>query len=160
MSVPSWWRHQMETFSALLALCAGSSPVTGEFPSQRSVTRSFMFYLVCAWTNGWVNYRNAADLRRHPSHYDVNIMISSFLLTRITCLAPSYYLNDWWGNPIKQTFSGFSGTLWYAYVVVANWTHRNEFQSNFNQNTRISLRKCIEKYCLQNDGHLVQAPMC
>ena len=37
----SWWRHQMETFSALLALCAGNSPVTGEFPKQRSVTRSF-----------------------------------------------------------------------------------------------------------------------
>ena len=35
------WRHQMETFSALLALCAGNSPVTGEFPSQRPVTRSF-----------------------------------------------------------------------------------------------------------------------
>ena len=36
-----WWRHQMETFSALLALCAGNSPITGEFPSQRPVTRSF-----------------------------------------------------------------------------------------------------------------------
>ena len=31
----------METYSALLALCAGNSPVTGEFPSQRPVTRSF-----------------------------------------------------------------------------------------------------------------------
>ena len=37
----SWWRHQMETFSALLALCEGNSPVTGEFPTQRPVTRSF-----------------------------------------------------------------------------------------------------------------------
>ena len=37
----SWWRHQMETFSALLAICAGSSPVTGEFPAQRPVRRSF-----------------------------------------------------------------------------------------------------------------------
>ena len=36
-----WWRHQMETFSASPALCAGNSPVTGEFPSQRPVTRSF-----------------------------------------------------------------------------------------------------------------------
>ena len=35
-----WWRHQMETVSALLALCAGNSPVIGEFPSQRPVTRS------------------------------------------------------------------------------------------------------------------------
>ena len=35
------WRHQMDTFSALLALCAGNSPVTGEFPTQTPVTRSF-----------------------------------------------------------------------------------------------------------------------
>ena len=35
-----WWRHQMETFSALLAICAGNSPVPGEFPAQRPVTRS------------------------------------------------------------------------------------------------------------------------
>ena len=39
--IVSWWRHQMETFSALLALCAGNSPVTGEFPAQRPATRSF-----------------------------------------------------------------------------------------------------------------------
>ena len=39
--VSSWWHHQMETFSALLALCAGNSPATGEFSSQRPVTRSF-----------------------------------------------------------------------------------------------------------------------
>ena len=36
-----WWRHQTETLSALLALCAGDSPVTGEFRSQRPVTQSF-----------------------------------------------------------------------------------------------------------------------
>ena len=36
-----WWRHQMDTFSALLALCAGNSPVSGEFTAQRPVTRSF-----------------------------------------------------------------------------------------------------------------------
>ena len=31
----------METFSALLAICAGHSPVPGEFPAQRPVTRHF-----------------------------------------------------------------------------------------------------------------------
>ena len=31
----------METFSPLLALCVGNSPVSGKFPSQRPVTRSF-----------------------------------------------------------------------------------------------------------------------
>ena len=39
-----WWRHQMKTFSALMALCVGNSPLTREFPSQRSVTRSFDFF--------------------------------------------------------------------------------------------------------------------
>ena len=34
----------MEIFSALLAICAGNSPVTGEFPTQRPVTRSFDVY--------------------------------------------------------------------------------------------------------------------
>ena len=36
----TWWRHQIETFSALLAICAGNSPVPGEFPTQRQVTQS------------------------------------------------------------------------------------------------------------------------
>ena len=42
----SWWRHQMETFSALLAFCAGNSPVTGEFPTQRPMMRSFGVFFV------------------------------------------------------------------------------------------------------------------
>ena len=39
--VYSCWRHKMKTFSALLAICAGNSPVIGEFHTQRPVTRSF-----------------------------------------------------------------------------------------------------------------------
>ena len=43
-----WWRHQMETFPALLAICAVNSPVPGEFPAQRTVTRSFdVFFDLC-----------------------------------------------------------------------------------------------------------------
>ena len=41
ITLNAWRRHQTETFSALLALCAGNPPVSGEFPSQRPVTRSF-----------------------------------------------------------------------------------------------------------------------
>ena len=37
----TWWRHQMETFSMLLAICPVNSSVTGEFHTQRPVTRSF-----------------------------------------------------------------------------------------------------------------------
>ena len=37
----TWWRHHMETFSVLLAICVGNSWVNGEFPAQRPVTRSY-----------------------------------------------------------------------------------------------------------------------
>ena len=37
----TWWRHQMETFSTLLAFCVGNSPVTREFPLQSPVAQSF-----------------------------------------------------------------------------------------------------------------------
>ena len=48
ISILTWWRHQMETFSALLAICAGNSPVPGEFPPQRPVTWSFgVFFDLC-----------------------------------------------------------------------------------------------------------------
>ena len=65
----------METYSALLAIYAGNSPVTGEFPTQRPVTRSFdVFYDLRLVLNGWVNNRQAGDLRRHHGHYDVIVV--------------------------------------------------------------------------------------
>ena len=63
----------METFSALLALCAGNSPVPGEFPAQKPVTRN-LFSLNCVWNNGWVNNHEAGELRRYRAHYDVIVM--------------------------------------------------------------------------------------
>ena len=75
----TWLRHQMEAFSALLALYAGNSPVTGEFPSQGPATRSFDLFFDL---NGWVNNRDAANLRRHLAHYDVTVMLFNFPLTQ------------------------------------------------------------------------------
>ena len=63
-----------ETFSALLAICTGNSPVTGEFPAQRQVTRSFDVFFDLRLNNGWVKNREAADLRRYRAHYDVTVM--------------------------------------------------------------------------------------
>ena len=64
----------METFSALLAICAGNSPITGEFPTQRPVTRSFDAFFDLRPNNGWVNNREGGDLRRYHAHYDVIVM--------------------------------------------------------------------------------------
>ena len=71
----SWWRHQMETFSALLALCAGNSPVPVISPHKGQWRGALMLSLICARINDWVNYHEAGDLRRHRGHYDISVMI-------------------------------------------------------------------------------------
>ena len=75
----TWWRHQMETFSALLALCVGNSPVPVNSPHNGQWRGALMFSLICARINGWVNNREAGDLRRHRGHYDVNVMDTCLL---------------------------------------------------------------------------------
>ena len=52
-----WWSHQMETFSTLLAICAGNTLVNSEFPTQRPATGSFdVFFdlrLNKRWSKRW-----------------------------------------------------------------------------------------------------------
>ena len=74
----SWWRHQMETFSALLAICAGNSPASGKSPHKGQWRGALMFSLICAWINGWGNNDEGGDLRRHRAHYDVIVMMRRF----------------------------------------------------------------------------------
>ena len=70
-----WWRHQMETFSAWLALYAGNSPVPVNSPHKGQWRGALMFSLICVWINGCVNNREAGDLRRNRGHYDVIVML-------------------------------------------------------------------------------------
>ena len=72
--ITPWWRHQMEAFSALQAMCAGihRSPVNS--PHKGQWRGALMIPLICAWINGWVNNREADDLRRNHTHYDVIVM--------------------------------------------------------------------------------------
>ena len=48
------------------------SPVNS--PHKGQWRRALMFSLICDWINGWVNTREAGDLRRHRAHYDVTVM--------------------------------------------------------------------------------------
>ena len=67
-----WRRHQMETFSELLAICAGNSPVSGEFLAQRPVTRRFNVFCdlrqnkrLSKQSWGWWFETLSCPLRRH-----------------------------------------------------------------------------------------------
>ena len=79
-----------------------------------------MFYLICTWTNGWVNARNAGDLIGHRAHYDVTAMdwhlndhhISKLKYHKaLTSLAlqgkdlpilHNWYHNCWWHNALGR----------------------------------------------------------
>ena len=67
--------------SALLSICAGNSPVTGEF---------------CAWINGWVNNGEAGDLRHHQTHYDVTVMVT--LTALLTQPSSCHHCRRHWRN--------------------------------------------------------------
>ena len=76
----------METFSALLAICAGNSPVYGEFPAQRPVTRSFDVFFdlrlnkrLSKQSWGWWLETPSFPLWRHPNEYVVDTPHGPFL---------------------------------------------------------------------------------
>ena len=71
-SYRAWWRHQMATFSASLALYAGNSSVNSSHKGQWR--GALMFSLICAWINDWVNNRETGDFRRQRARYDVTLM--------------------------------------------------------------------------------------
>ena len=83
--VVPWRRHQMGTLSALLAFCAGNSPATGDFPSQRPVTRSFdVFFDLCL--NEGLSKQSRCRPFETPSrqlwrHSNIPIITSNFEVT-------------------------------------------------------------------------------
>ena len=95
---------KMETISALLAICAGNSPVPVNSTHKGQWRGALMFSLIYAWIKDCVNNREAGDLRRHRGHYDVIVMLSvqpsqkwKFLLagdwnTRIDAVTIPYFV--------------------------------------------------------------------
>ena len=67
------------TFSASLALYEGNPPVTGGFPSQRPMIRSFdIFFDVCL-NKRLSKFRDAGDLKRHRAQYDVIVKFAIYM---------------------------------------------------------------------------------
>ena len=54
----------------------GNSPVPVNSSHKGQWRGALMFSLICVWINGWVNNREAGDLRRHHGHYDVKVMMA------------------------------------------------------------------------------------
>ena len=69
-----WWRHQMEAFSALLALCEGNPPVTAGFPLQRPVTRSFVVFFDLHLNKQLSKQSRPWWFETTSRHYNVTVM--------------------------------------------------------------------------------------
>ena len=101
----------MESFSPLLALCEGNSPVTGEIPLQRPVTRSFDVFFDLR-----LNKPLSKQLRRrwfetHCAHYDVTVMRkSTFVFTHCNTF------KNW--DPVEEFFGDLThwGRVIYIYI--------------------------------------------
>ena len=119
----------METFSALLTICAGNSPVPGEFPAQRPVTRSFDVFFDLRLNKRLSNNREAGDLRHYRAHYDVTVM-SAWILTnhgetvrrswtlerQFLCVGYNTNKNDEFTlYPIVASYYGYVASDFYSY---------------------------------------------
>ena len=112
------WRHQMQTFYVVLALCAGN-----EFPSQGPVTGSFdVFFHLCLNNN-----HEAGDLRSHRAHYDVIVMWNDWIRWQlwtcqgswalITCMMATWCAQYFWCK-CHMCFDNIGFTsLWYVYEI-------------------------------------------
>ena len=85
------WKHFLRYWPFVRII--HRSPVNAPHNGQWRGT--LMLSLNCAWINGWVNNREAGDLRRHRAHYGVIVMrnsIANALELRLSCTNPSV----WW----------------------------------------------------------------
>ena len=65
------WRHIPRYWPFVRGI--HRSPVNS--PHKGQWRGALVFSLIYAWLSGWVNYREAGDLRRHRAHYDVTVML-------------------------------------------------------------------------------------
>ena len=101
----SWWRHQMETFSALLAICAGNLPVPGEFPAQRPVTRNFDVFFdmglnrrLCKQLWGWWFETPSRSLWRHTIDPTTQPLPIDTQMKLANSVCPPWFIKQhyWW----------------------------------------------------------------
>ena len=118
----SWWRHQMETFSALLAFCAGNSPVLGEFPKQRPVTRSFDVFFdlrlnkrLSKQSWGWWFDTPSRSLLRH-----CNVNTSIFIVF-------SRYFIFYFMQAVYESVTRKNRVPYIVNTTVENWKNHIEY---------------------------------
>ena len=125
----------MEIFSALLAICAGNSPVTGEFPTQRPVTRSFDVYfdlrpnerLSKQWWGWWFETLSRSLWRHRNELKSDEISLMHNIHFNCNRFAIFHRTLQWHGHILRK-FLGMvrqlRNELWASIVLYSNITRQ------------------------------------
>ena len=166
MNVMIWkrwitWRHQMETFSALLAICAGNSPVPGEFPAQRPVTQSFDVFLDLRLNKrlskqwwGWWFETLSRPLWRHCNDQCVNMAQFTLFVSSISIGATlfSFVMSSSNGSVFRV-----AGPLWGKPPVAGGFPLQRASNSGFDVLFDVGLNKLLNK---QPNRRWFETPRC
>ena len=159
----SWWRHQKETFSALLTICAGNSPIPGEFPTQRPVTRSFNVFfdlrpnkrLSKLWWGWWFETPSGLLCIVWYSVYRIDSNDNA----ELTEVEWRIYASVAYANIVSDIGLPLERQQAIIWTNAGMLLIGNKIQWNINPNFYIP-RKYIWSCRLENGGHFPSAPMC
>ena len=101
------WKH----FSRYWPFVRGIRRSLVNSPHKGQLRGALMFYFICAWTNGWVNIRNAGDLRNNRAYCDVSEMWWKMTNQSIALII------ELWKTIINRTWKGKNPTI-IAYLLI------------------------------------------
>ena len=98
------------------------SPVNS--PHKDQWRGALMWSLICVWINGWVNNREAGDLRPHRVHYDVTVMANHHFDP--TCAYQINLFDAWWRNEttVNAVMSVQNSQMNKPWTKKILWIHR------------------------------------
>ena len=122
---------------SVTGFCAGNSPVTSEFPTQRPVTRSFDIFFDLPLNKR--SSKQAGDLRRHRAHNDVVVMTRLWPGTTLVQVITNHMLGD---KPLPE--------YWLIFI----WSHGNTLQWNLNGDFKHSIQNAFGNMAMWNYSYL------
>ena len=136
----------METFSALLPICVGNSPVPGEFPTQRPVTRGFdVFFDPCLnkrlrkQSRGWWFETLSWPLWRHRNaHFPGSAVLRWILYFEFAVSQPNVIQNH-------ATVVYKLNQLWPTWIFCGSSTNSETFYGKMSMFFQC-FHRCDQKY--------------
>ena len=119
-----WWLAPFNDtiFATFTSLCHAIKPYffcpNAVFWCVNYISCSFCYFCTNSRLriNGWVNNREAGDLRRHRGHYDVNVMFQQRLATPALIWKYGWIITP---HIIQRALFLFHARTWYMFV---KWT--------------------------------------